>query len=373
MHVLCALGTGKKDFRFRDGCITPTWEIPENWADMTPRMPIIAFATILFSAIAAARYAAACDDTSVRQATFQAERELHRLCLMADTTDPAADSESARLTAWLVGEAAGLNVAFERVDAHDPGVVWSDYGLPSAPPALPVAVLIGRDNVLRRHFVIDHWEPGPSAAALGLLRTSPVREAIQRDVGNYWAVLLYTPGAGPDGGAAETVLDAVVRRWAQEQPPGVAVVRLDRTDTRERLLVSFIGLDQAGPDWVGVVFGRGKLMAPPLVGREITEANVNELVERLVAPCTCLQNPSTLGVDIPMIWTKALDAAVVPLAGSGYHESVLGNPTKSLEPAVQPRDNRVVTAALLATGAAMLVAVGATASVVWRWRRRTAP
>ena len=90
-------------------------------------------------------------------------------------------------------------------------------------------------------------------------------------------------------------------------------MRIARDDPRERLLLSFIGLDPAGGDWAGVVFGNGRMMAPPLIGPEITEAGVGALLDALRTACTCLQSPERLGVDIPMIWKSDWSAQAASL------------------------------------------------------------
>ena len=78
-------------------------------------------------------------DFLVRDAAFRAERDVHRLCLMAAADEPAAEQIASDLTAWLTSDAADLNVQLERVDVDDPAVEWSRYGIPSAPPSTPAS------------------------------------------------------------------------------------------------------------------------------------------------------------------------------------------------------------------------------------------
>ncbi|MFV2068114.1 MAG: hypothetical protein ACC645_14160, partial [Pirellulales bacterium] len=88
--------------------------------------------------------ARACDDVTVRDAAFQAPRDMHRLCVMHRHDDPAAEERVAALRDWLAASAAGLNIEVVSVDVDAPDVEWSEYAIPSAPPDLPVVVLAGR-------------------------------------------------------------------------------------------------------------------------------------------------------------------------------------------------------------------------------------
>ena len=308
----------------------------------------------------------ACDTGSIRLWAFDQPRDVHKLCVIANGGDAEGDALYADLAARLAAQAPDLNVEPVRIRADDPELRWPALALPSVPPVLPVTVLVGWDSVEQRPFLIDHWEPAPTEAGLAVLAASPVREAVQRDVVGHWAVVLYAPGTGE----SEPVVEATAKRWAQEHPPGVAVARLDRADPKERLLRAFIGLRPDGPDWVGVVFGRGKLLAPPLEGPSITQENLNRLLDGLLEVCTCLVAGTSLGVDIPMAWPTDLDEQVVALGSDAYIEApegvfVSASAPVALEPAVR---RRVPMAALVAVGASVLLVLLATGAVLWRMR-----
>jgi len=319
-----------------------------------------------------ATHAFACEDVTVRDAAFTESRDVHRLCVIADAEDSAGRELYDRLEGWFETSGTGLNVELVRVDADDPEVRWDEYGIPSVPPSLPVTVLAGSRYAERRRFFIDYWEPGPTLENLESMSTSPARDAMRTELVRRVAVLLYIPGTNGDAGSAEPVLDAVVKRWSSEVPLGLSVVRVDRSDERERLLLSFAGVEERGADWVAVVFGRGKLR-PFLEGPEITEARLDELIAPLVEGCTCLRPPSSLGVDIPMRWDESDDSAVVRLRASG---DAPGGPwgTSSTNPAGSSIVRRVMPAAMWTFGAlALAVAIG-TGAVIWiRNRGRDAP
>jgi hypothetical protein len=252
---------------------------------------------------------------TVRDAAFQDTRDIHRLCIIANTADPKGQEIYDRLRDWLDGPADDLNVDIVRVPADDPKVRWLEYGIPSAPPSLPVVVLAGPLDGSESHgrsFFIDYWEGGPTDDDLALLVSSPARAALQKELGKQIAAILYVPGTTEAAENTEDLLQTTVKKWSKAGKPGLTVIPVDRADLKERLLLSFIGVKKDGPDWVGVVFGRGKFMEP-LVSNESTASQLDARLESVTAKCTCLQDARALGADIPMVWSRELDDAVVPL------------------------------------------------------------
>jgi hypothetical protein len=254
----------------------------------------------------------ACDDLTVRDAAFTEPRDVHCLYVLASGGDAAAKATLEGLHRWLQDSAPDLNVEAIGVSADAPELSWKEMGIPSAPPSLPVVILTGRMALERRSFLVDHWEPGPGPADLEILQTSPVREVLRRELGRRLAVLLHVRGTGPDREAADKAIEATAHKWSRNERLGVSVARLDRADERERTLLSFAGIGKEGPEWLAVVFGRGKIL-PPILGKEITEERIDEDLAQLVEECTCLRSASSLGVDLPLLWEEKLDEAVLPL------------------------------------------------------------
>ena len=252
----------------------------------------------------------ACEIT-LRDAAFRTRRDMHRLCVLANADDAAADAIAEQLTKWLDGPGKELNVELIRVNADDPNVKWTDYGIPSSPPSLPVVVLAGRNNGTRETFYIQHWEGGPAPEDLEVLKNSPARENLLRELGGRLAVILYVPGSDPDENAGARVVEEVRLKWSNAKPLDVAVVRIDREDEREWNLLSFMGVPPEGPEWAGVVFGRGKLMSPPMKDTEITAEALNKLIDQLALDCSCSKPLPSVGIDLPLQWNEGLDDNVV--------------------------------------------------------------
>lgn len=278
---------------------------------------------LLLAVCLCANVVSACD-ILVRDAAFRIPRDMHRLCVMAESGNHVADEIETRLAGWLDQEAVDLNLELVRVNADDPDVRWSQFGIPSAPPFLPVTVLVGMNRETGANFVIQHWEPAPTDEELAALANSPLRRQLQEELGRQLAVVLYAPCASCEDDHVRAMLNLVGREWQDVQGSGlgVSVIEVDRGDPAERLLLSFAGLAPDGPDWVGVVFGRGKLMNPPLIGDEITPDALNGLVEEVLADCTCSKPLPSMGVDLPMVWTPELDDQVL----------ALGAPAEDVEP-----------------------------------------
>ena len=245
----------------------------------------------------------------VRDAAFRTPRDVHRLCVIAEADDPEAAEIEERLQTWLRGPAAGLNVRIERVDAHDPETDWNTLGIPSAPPQLPVTVLVGHSNSSGENFVISHWEPAPDDGELERLKSSPLREQLTQKLGRHLAVLLYF---GADG---DSETRAMLRKRATgnvgSERLGLGLIELDPADLDDPLLMSFAGIDPQAGNALFVAFGQGKLMEPPLFGEQITRDEVDNLIEQLCAACSCSKPLPMLGVDLPLVWTPELDSTLV--------------------------------------------------------------
>jgi hypothetical protein len=320
----------------------------------------------------------ACDDLTVRDAAFQEPRDNHRLCLMAAYDDSLAADIHIGLEDWLAAQRGKLNIELVSVDLNDPQIDWPEYGIPSAPPSSPVVVLAGHHAADRRTFFVDVWEPGPDSSDLKRIAASPAREAIREGVLRHTAVLLHVPASADSTSATDRILQETTKLWAQKNPLGISVVRVDRSNPQERLLLSFIGAKPGGPDWVAVVFGPGKFMAP-LVGEDITEAALSQQIASLTAACTCMQTPSRLGVDLPMIWDDSFNAALVALApaiaGEQEESDVVPVGVSDLfgprgKAAGSTWSASVLVPTLLAVGVLLIVSIMATLAVLWKKGRR---
>ncbi|MFH1741968.1 MAG: hypothetical protein ABIH23_23440 [bacterium] len=274
------------------------------------RLKILFFLFLFFRLLAPDLQA--CGNLTVRDAAFQQPRDIHRLCVIDEKDGAEGQRIYDRIDAWLKTSGAGLNIELYRESIDDPKVQWDKYGIPSAPPSAPVVVLAGYHRWENRRFFIHYWEPGPSLEELESLRTSPARETIRNETPRKLAMIVYVPGTVGDSSAMEDLLSRVAVSWSKEESLGVSVIRLDRLDKREQLLYSFMGIEESGPDWVAIAFGRGKI-TPPLQGDAITESDLNARLDLLVGDCTCLQSPSGLGVDIPMVWDETFDSQVIAL------------------------------------------------------------
>lgn len=304
-----------------------------------------------------------CERGTVRDAAFMKARDLHRLCVFARSADEEGARIQATLESWLQGPGAGLNMRVERIDTTNPGVNWAAYGIPSAPPRLPAVALVGERAPSGNPFVITAWEPAPSVAELDVLAKSETAARIRDALSASWAVVLHVPGNTP---GVSGVLERVQARWAKEQAPGLSVVRLSGTDAGEPVLRAFIGVPKDGSDWMGVVFGKAKLLAPPLVGTRIGETSLNGLLESLAVQCTCLHESVQLGLDLPMIWDESVTKMALALS-TGNPAADAGSGIASAAPSGGATGLRAWRLYLV-LGLGVVCAAGAAILVPWACR-----
>lgn len=335
-------------------------------------------ALIVIAAIAATTFGYACEDVTVGQSLFQIERDTHLLCLIAEEDDPVARPLYDRLTAWRDGPAKDINLAIEWLSPRAGDVLWSDYGMSEAPGDLPQVVLVARHALRRIAFVADTWQPGPTDEDLDLLLDSPLRQALRAELPQSLAAIVYAPGDAEDGQGLRSTLESVTEEWARGRvtadgvlhaPQPVPLLQLDRDDARERAVTAFSGADQNRDNWVAVFAGRARMMIPPLRGANITPTRLHEQLDKLVGPCTCIESPGSLGVEIPFLWTSAeqslISARLTPL----YSEISLGERVPpQVDVPIEPSPMPLV--ALAAVGAMAALAGIAIAAYVWKWKRR---
>jgi len=301
------------------------------------RIIVLALALVATTFESAGAFVAACELT-VRDAAFRTRRDTHSLCVIADADDEAGQIIHDDLLAWLYGAGHDLNLKLVKIQADDPDVRWNEYGLPSAPPSMPVVALVGQNAGAGRSFVIDHWEPSPSADDLAALKSSPVRQQLSQELGQHVAMILFSPALDYDDGAAREVLEKTVEKWSGTDRPGVSVIQLDRSDPRERILSSFCGLDPQGPHWVGVVFGRGKLMFPPLQAAEISFKKLDEVILQVDQDCSCSKPLPSMGVDIPLVWNEKLTAKFIPTSDPAEESEDARDDTELVLPSLASDD-----------------------------------
>jgi len=340
-----------------------------RWSKLGQAVSVV----FLLACVVATSRSQACDETIVRDAAFDEPRNVFRLCVIGQSNDVSAQQTAQRLTSWLETSGAGLNMEVHLVAADAPEVVWSDYGIPSVPPLLPVVALVGQKTDGRKSFVVDHWQPAPTDADLEVLRSSAARETIRSAVVQDLAVIVHVPGA--DNGHTKRVIEQVQKARSDAGLAGISVVQVARTDARERLLLAFANVPPAGQDWVGVVFGRGKFMAP-LQGDEITESSLADHLAAISADCTCSQSPSRMGVDILMVWGESDDDSVVQLASSSQSErdSMADGTHRFASSPVELDSDSAAMPSLMApvlwtVGGVVLISIVASLGIAWQSRQ----
>lgn len=354
---------------------------------MSPKFAIgVAFTSALITG--PVHDATACEYASVRDAAFTERRDVHRLCVITWSDDPRGKQVHDSYARWFAENGEGLNVELAPlVAADDPEIDWpNQFGIPFAPTRqqpMPAVVLVGRRGSDDSNFVIAGWHPPPAVDELVTLRTSPARQAIRDEALRRIAVVLYVPGTDEHSGQVQPIIDSVVRTWSAKEPAGIGVVRVDRSDERERLLLSFCAVPPSGPDWLAVVFGRGKFLSTPdgkaLEGERITEDQIDALIDAVMADCTCSRPARSLGVDVPMVWDESFDERVVWLYDEGDVTAAIrqdapadadGQTPSAHDPAFDPAPTATTSLRTTTWTLAGLALIVSMAAVILLWGKR---
>jgi hypothetical protein len=310
----------------------------------------------------------ACNSGSVRDAAFEDRRDMHRLVFFSQGAAPADDSLYAPVEAWFADHKdRNLNLRIERINGEAPGISWEEFGMPAAPPVLPVTVLAGTSRLISRPFVITHWDPAPESADLDLFFASPSLKKAKETIVDEWAVVLYAPADGSRREELETALHA----WSEANPPGVSMAEIDRSDPAEKLFRAVANIQEETPDTAGVLFGKCKLMAPLLKGEEINQDNIHGLLGRLAEPCTCMEDAIGLGLDLPVFWEPELDRRFAELetAARGYREITFEEQVQGLVEEIEEEEPGLLAMALIPLAAMGLFMLLALAVIILRARR----
>jgi len=268
------------------------------------------------------RIASACDTGTVRDAAFHAKRDNYRLVVVTPPEAENAEASKAALGAWFAEQRQALNVRLDWVESDAP-VALAEYGIQASREDFPAAWLCGWHPVRRAPYAAYHWPGIPAENALEALRATPALAKARDLLLDHWAVVIFARGEGPD---RAPMVAQVAGDWAEQHAPGIAVMHLDRHDPREALFCAITGIPSDGPDWVGVVYGKGKLLLPTLTGDDISVEHLDGLLQRLPVPCTCLQQAMAPGLDLPFHWDPALDARYAALTGPDASTALTRSP-----------------------------------------------
>lgn len=272
------------------------------------RRPTLCLAVL---ALCIALPAALACEIRVRDSAFRMVRDVHRLCVIADASDASADGIHQRLSQWLDQTDGRFNLRIERIDADDPETDWRSLGIPSAPPSLPVTVLVGRDNGIGESFIVDHWEPAPTDEELAAILDSPARRQLSGELAANIAVLVFAPRDPGSASEVSRTIESIIDAPIADERIGLSTITIDRYDPAERLLCQFMGIRPDSPDTLCVAFGRGKLMSPPLIDEQINAESIHTLVSTIRQACSCSRPLATMGVDMPLVWSDVVDASVI--------------------------------------------------------------
>jgi len=249
----------------------------------------------------------------------------------------------------------------------------------------------------------DVWTGPLSAEVVGRLMDSPARRKVARRIleGECGVFVFLESGDRAKDDAAAALLETELKRlektldlpepedgtWDDPQydaegPPNLriafSVLRVSRTDPAEEFFVKMLlggapkALDVTGPA-VFPLFGRGRALCG-LTGKALSQANIEDVCDFLIGPCSCIVKDQNPGVDMLMAvdWDAALagkpsaipSVEAPPLAGVSDFV-----PAGAKAAATEPLPGRgragLVWGVLAAVGGGVVI-VAVVALVVWR-------
>ncbi len=285
---------------------------------------------LLYACVAIAAFAAstnmnaqACTVDTVREAAFFTVRDNYWMGMVFEEGDAESHIRYTALAAWIEEQGGDLNVQLEHVLPEDAMYLKMRYGVTEPLVEMPATFFSGRHPTESRAVVLTQWTPAPDVSVLEGLHANTTLAQIARDTPEFWAALVYARGTGaPRRDAVENV----VAQWRTHHGPGVALHELDRHDPDNALLCAVADIAADGEDWVGVVFGRGRLLLPALQGDAITARKLDRLLSGLQDFSTCPLHTAAMGIDLPMRWDETYTERYAHLEASGaLHEPLLAN------------------------------------------------
>ncbi len=329
---------------------------------ITFHYPQFILALTVLLAVAAAD---ACDTGTVRDAAFHGRRHIYRLGMIFSDNDIPARERFEALEQWFIEHGDDLNIRLERLTPDQAMPLRHFYGLKKPPESYPITLLSAMHPGLNQPVILQEWTPAPPVELLEGLRVNPLLNVIARETADYWALVLYARGRGA---SRREEVDRTVAHWRDTLAPGVKLLDVDRHDADNAWLCRIANITDDGEDWAGVVFAKGKLMMPVLVGNAITQAELDRLLHRLTIPCTCLQQAMTFGLDLPMFWDEREEADFTVLASPiGYMEMTIEDKVALLLDEVPEESRATRTVAVFGLGGGALLVLGFLAVA---WMRR---
>jgi len=164
-------------------------------------------------------------------------------------------------------------------------------------------------------------------STLESIEASPIREEILYHIVKAYCVVLLIEGkeANKNKNIHEITSSArqkISRIMGQlpkriEEPPHIIVVSQEML-SKERVLLWSLGIDENQPDepHVAVIYGRGRKIGPLLIGDQITEARLYNILSVIGLSCECgLDRDWMMGTLIPLRWGTEVKSDVVKFLG----------------------------------------------------------
>lgn len=310
----------------------------------------------------------ACDTGTVRDSAFSSARDNYWIGMAFDKSDSDSQKRYDELSTWLAEHGNALNIKIEQILPDDAMYLRLRYGVTTPPTEFPITYFAGHHPAAPRPVTFFEWTPAPEITLFENLKANSVFASIRKNTTEHWATVLYARGTGQN---KQKEVSTVVEEWKRSHAPGVALIELDHQNPEHEFLCAVTGIKEEGEDWVGVVFGKGRLLTPVLVGDAISSRELDRMLNRLTIPCTCLQAETVFGFDLPMFWDTGQEKAYAQLAAPvGYMEMTLDDKLDSIMTEMPSGEKSINTVALLALMTLGLIVVVILSFMLLRLRKQ---
>jgi hypothetical protein len=278
--------------------------------------------TFVFHALSACRY-------TVREIGFSdIDSKTYQLFFFTNSRTPEEQVLTIRKFSNLLLRDTNVRLEIINVDENGspPGLKFlTQYNIQTFPSAVFIAP--GGESMICSYTTAGQSLPESSWFLLETLVSSTAREdIISKLVRSYGVVLIIEGTDGAENrrvkNAAREAVKTITGTLNQMpkvvyEPPEILVIPHDKTDD-EKILLFSLGIIEKNKDntHVAIIYGRGKLAGPVLMGEQINSRRIYNLLTLVGADCECgIDNSWIMGEMIPLRWGASEQAELIKHLG----------------------------------------------------------
>lgn len=252
----------------------------------------------------------------------------YQLYLYVGNNTPTYYKDTFRRISYAVLLDANIEVEIVNLDEQPDHPAMTYYNFWKS-DSLPIAIIVSAEaqsmllplSSSRKQFKEAVW------SMLEKTISSPVRAEIIKNIIKAYAVVLFIHGENnaKNKAALEKVVRAIeeISKIMKQMPkpidaPPKLIEITQKSVSEEKILLWSLGLSEKGGEepLVAILYGRGRRMGPLMIGEQITENTIFNLLSLVGADCECgLDRSWMLGMRIPLRWSSKVQTELVKRLG----------------------------------------------------------